>query len=364
MMKKTLVAAAVLAAVSGAAMAQSSVTLYGVADVYLANTSTTNFVAPGGASVKITQPRVDSGGFSGSRWGLRGVEDLGGGLKATFRFESGFDISTGASAQGGLLFGREAWVGLEGGFGTVRAGRQYTAYDDLYCATDVGYCSSFSPTGGGYNMNSPSATNPLGSGIWGGVGVKNYNGRVNNSISYATPNISGFSGQVVLATNEDKTSNTRAGYNNSLRVQYANGPLRVGYAHQAERTMTPAAGLVPASSARIRYNLVAGTFDFGVAAIQAGYNTTSLAAVRDREYRLGVTVPFGAASMNIGYAAARTQTNGTTTAKGDGFNVAGLYELSKRTNLYAAYNGMRIRSASGADTAKASTIAVGVRHRF
>ena len=107
------------------------------------------------------------------------------------------------------MFGRQALVGLNGGFGTVSVGRQYTAYDDLYCATDVGYCSSYSPTGAGYGSGL------AGSGVWGSVGIKNYTGRVNNSVSYASPNFSGFSGQIVLSTNEDKTATTSAGYNNS-----------------------------------------------------------------------------------------------------------------------------------------------------
>ena len=358
MMKKTLVAAAVFAAVSGAAMAQSSVTLYGVADANINSTSSTTYATPGGVSTKITQARVDSGGFSGSRWGLRGSEDLGGGLKAIFQFESGFDISTGSSAQGGLLFGRQAFVGLNGGFGTVSVGRQYTAYDDLYCATDVAYCSSYSPTGAGYGSGL------AGSGVWGSVGIKNYTGRVNNSVSYASPNFSGFSGQIVLSTNEDKTATTSAGYNNSLRIQYANGPFRVGYAHQTERSVTQAVGLVPSSTARIKYNLLAGTFDFGVAAIQAGFNSTKLNAIQDREYRVGVTVPLGAASVNLGYAQARSKTNGNTTAKGDGLSLAGTYSLSKRTDFYSAFNTMKTKTGGGADTAKASVFAVGVRHRF
>ena len=120
-MKKSLVALAVFA-VSGGAMAQSSVTLYGVADAWIGQTSTTN-----AAGTKLKQNKIDSGGFNGSRLGFKGTEDLGGGLKAVFTAEDGYDISTGTSLQGGALFGRQAFVGLAGGFGQVTLGRHYTA---------------------------------------------------------------------------------------------------------------------------------------------------------------------------------------------------------------------------------------------
>ena len=133
-MKKTLIAVAVFGAYAGIASAQSSVTLYGVGDAVMERVE--------GAG---TMHRISSGGLNGSRFGLRGVEDLGGGLKAVFQFESGFGIDDGTQLQGiaaasatnvfvpltqttstTRLFGRQAFVGLQTGFGTVRLGRQYT----------------------------------------------------------------------------------------------------------------------------------------------------------------------------------------------------------------------------------------------
>ena len=111
-MKKTLIAFAALSALAGIAQAQSSVTLYGVADAYLASVKTENKV--GAVTTSLTQTKIDSGGHNGSRWGLRGSEDLGGGLKAIFQLESGFNIDTGASAQNGVLFSRQAFVGQIG----------------------------------------------------------------------------------------------------------------------------------------------------------------------------------------------------------------------------------------------------------
>ena len=236
-MKKSLIALAVLAA-SGAAMAQSSVTLYGVADAWVGQTSTTT------AGVKVKQTEVGDGGFNGSRWGLKGSEDLGGGLKAIFTLESGFDISNGRSAQGGVLFGRQAFVGLQGGFGAVTLGRQYSAYDELRGATNQAYDSAFATTGG----------------VWGN-GLVDYTDRVNNSIAYTSPSFGGISGAVVYGLGENKnlaSAGNAAGDatdNLSMHIKYANGPVLVGYAYQEEKQ--PQASALVAQD-KNKYNLIAG----------------------------------------------------------------------------------------------------------
>ena len=116
-MKKSLLALAVLGAFAGAASAQTNVTVYGLVDAGIQRTDTDNSGARWG---------LDSGLQSGNRLGFKGSEDLGGGLSAIFTLESGFNLDDGTQAQGGRLFGRQAWVGLNGGFGTVKFGRQYT----------------------------------------------------------------------------------------------------------------------------------------------------------------------------------------------------------------------------------------------
>lgn len=131
-MKKTLLAltaAAAACSASGAAFAQSSsVTLYGIADAGVSYQSHVQSVPGQGGSLF----GVTSGGLSGSRWGIRGVEDLGGGLKGIFVLESGFNIDTGTSAQGNRLFGRQSYVGLQGDFGAVTLGRQQNALFQLF----------------------------------------------------------------------------------------------------------------------------------------------------------------------------------------------------------------------------------------
>lgn len=108
----------------GAAFAQSNVTIYGIVDTSIHYLSNAN--AQGNSNV-----RMDNGAIANSRIGFKGTEDLGGGLKAMFQLENGFSSDTGAMQQGGSLFGRQSWVGLQGGFGKVRVGRQNTPLFDL-----------------------------------------------------------------------------------------------------------------------------------------------------------------------------------------------------------------------------------------
>ena len=115
-MKKTLLALAVFGAFAGTTSAQSNVTIYGLVDMAIQHEND-------GAN---TRTALDSGEFAGSRIGFKGSEDLGGGLKVNFQLESGFGADDGKLNQGGRIFGRQAWVGMSGGFGSVNLGRQWT----------------------------------------------------------------------------------------------------------------------------------------------------------------------------------------------------------------------------------------------
>ena len=332
-MKKTLIALAAMASMS--AFAQSSVTLYGVADIWFgslkAETGGTATVAPTG----VRQTLLNSGGLNGSRWGLKGSEDLGGGLKANFQFESGFDLDTGTSAQG-ALFGRQAFVGLSGGFGEVRFGRQYTAYDELRGATNSTFDSAFTPTGN----------------VWTATGG-DYAGRANNQLYYATPDFGGFSGAIGYALGEDKTATTNASNILSLHAKYANGPILVGIAHQSEK--------LAAGAGTNKYTLLAGSYDFGVVKLTGGYNDGKAAAAgspKQKEFQLGLSAPIGAATISAGYAQGKA---GNT--KSNGFGLAATYDLSKRTAAYAGLETDKTKD-TGVTTTKNTLYAVGVRHRF
>ncbi len=151
-MKKSLLALAVLGAFSDATQAQSTVTLYGVADANLEYVSHMSSVTPSLANGFATGPaknlyRLNSGGLSGSRWGLRGIEDLGNGLRALFVLESGFGIDTGSLQQDGRLFGRQAFVGVESEqVGSFAFGRQYTTLFDLMANfSPASYATQYEP---------------------------------------------------------------------------------------------------------------------------------------------------------------------------------------------------------------------------
>ena len=161
-MKKSLIALAVLAA-SGAAMAQSSVSLYGVADVWFGS------VKDGAPGARTSQTVVESGGVTDSRWGLKGSEDLGGGLKANFLLEQGFNLDSGAFSDtngDGVAdtgFNRQAYVSLSSNsFGEVKLGKVATAYDSVsentYSAFDSALSAPKPPTRPASICSSASAT--------------------------------------------------------------------------------------------------------------------------------------------------------------------------------------------------------------
>lgn len=353
-MKKSLIALAVLAA-SGAAMAQSTVTLYGVADVWLGASKAETSNAAGTVKDGVRQTRLNSGGYNGSRFGLRGTEDLGGGLAANFVLEQGFTIDDGAVASSGLQFNRQAFVGLSGGFGTTRFGRQYSAYDELRGATNNSFDTSFATTGtvwGSSVYDNATGTRTRLS------GVADYSSRVDNQVYYASPVFGGFSGAIGYGFGEDKTTVADAKDKLSLHVKYAAGPLLVGVAYQNENV---------SNTVDRSYTLIAGSYDFGVAKVTAGYNRAKQDNYgKDNEYQLGVSVPVGgAAAVAVGYSSSKFKTAaGASAGKASGLSLTGYYDLSKRTRLYAGVNKVDTKNAAGAKTDNSSVYAVGMRHSF
>lgn len=359
MMKKSLIALAVLAA-SGAAMAQSSVNLYGRLDASLAQKKTE---VTGVADIK--QTGIDSSNLNTTFWGLKGTEDLGGGLKANFKLESGFAMDTGSAT--GTLFERQATVGLSGAFGAVDLGRNYTAYDALRGATNNMYDSNLATTADVWN-----------------TGIKDYANRTSNSVIYNSPSFGGFSGAVAYAFGENKTATQKATGIASLHVKYANGPLLVGYAHQEEKAQGTAA--VPASFAfnpasatglpaipvaakaataedKIKYDLVGASYDFGVAKLVGSYNQAKNNTTKDKEFQVGVSVPFGAAALAAGYS--KSKSDGfNNDNKGTGFSMVGTYNLSKRTTAYAGFESAKVETVNGSITTKTTNVATGIRHTF
>ena len=361
-MKKSLIALAVLAA-SGASMAQSSVTLYGLADVYFGQTST------GVGAAHLKQTAVNSGGLSSSRWGLKGSEDLGGGLKANFVLEQGYSIDDGtAGTHAGNLgniagavkssgaFSRETSVGLSGGFGKVDlGGRLGTAYDAIQGSTN-----------NLWNSNMASGTNDTQK-----RGIVAYNSRFDNSIRYQSPSFGGVTAALQVGLGENKAANANATSLTSMNIMYAAGPLTVGYGYQQEKFQTLAAPVAPATVGlpngviSTKYNLIGAAYDFGVAKLVGSYGTAKTATMKDKEFQFGVDMPVGsAARVGFGYSKTTGDTNGVTTTKASGFALAGTDSLSKRTDLYAAYSKDEADNNAGTDTQDNSKFGVGVRHKF
>ena len=330
-MKKNLIALAVLAA-SGVASAQSSVTAYGVADVWFGTAKTT----VGGVGVR--QTVLDSNGVSTSRFGFKGSEDLGGGLKANFKLEQGINIDTGAAGATGVAFNRQSWVGLSGGFGEVQLGKVWTSYDDIR--------SSANDT---FNANIASSFS-----VWEG-----YNDRTNNGLKYSTPDVGGISGSVTYALGENKTATRKAGTLLSLGGQYASGPLFVGVAYQQEKA--------PVAGTKLTHTLFNASYDMKVAKLIGGYNVakgTSATNSKAKEFNLGVEVPLSASlSLGAGYANSKLEVGNVDVRKDTGFSAAALYSLSKRTTLYAALLNVKTDFKVGADT-KSTLYGLGVNHKF
>lgn len=330
-MKKSLIALAVLAA-SGAAMAQSSVTLYGRID-----TSVGSIKDQGSASAdKKAVTKMFSGGDGGltsPRWGLRGSEDLGGGLKANFQLESRFFSDTGT--LDGVQFKGASWVGLSGDFGALRLGRGTTVYDDvraLSISSNV-FDSAFTPTNNGVYKS-------------GG----DYASRFDNMVTYLSPSIGGF--YAGLDFSLDESTATKAD-KLAFKAGYKAGPLHVALGYQDEKTSAEYTGL-------------SGSYDFGVASVSAGFNMrdADTGGAEDTEYTMGVNVPFGAVAVSAGFASSKTEVGSATTGKASGFALGATYALSKRTKVYGGFRSHNVKDGAGSKTADTRLFALGLRHDF
>jgi len=375
-MKKTLLAAALLAGFAGAASAQSSVTLYGVADV---GYTYQQIKAPGGTSK--SQFAMASGQQNGSRWGLKGVEDLGNGLKANFVYESGITLNSGSSSN----FTRQSTFGLSSkSWGSVDLGRRTTPGTWAFSGID--------PFGAAFGTAALDAS----------MGAQFM--RLSNMIMYTSPNISGFgaaigyssqtglAGRGVGIAKETAFSTTEKFRALSIGLRYANGPLLIAGMYD---TYMPPSNSTKTTAAK-QWNLGA-TYDLKVVKISAAYgqnidgivegqstiNNAGLSGgdqntgggvlfaqgARTSSWMLGLTAPVGGASSvfasvqqmipggnfkeTIGSFSSATQTTASL-----GYT----YTMSKRTNLYAYYS--YTNNVLMVSQVKANQLGVGIRHRF
>ena len=311
-MKKSLLALAVLTAVTGVASAQSSVTLYGKVDLGLVLDS-------GNANGKSI--RISSGVTGGSRIGFKGVEDLGGGMKAAFQLETGYCADSAAGAPNfctgsNNFMGRQAHGDLTGAFGAISAGRQYSlGFNNL---------STIDPFGTGFAGQVNNIVDP--SGI-----------RLNNSATYSTPNIGGFVASAEIAFGE-QTGNWQANRETGAGLTYASGPAYVGF------TFYDVGNAAGNGAARKNY-LFGGTYDFGVVKVHAlAQKSTGPSTLDVLDIMAGVTVPLAGGNLMASYI----RHNDRTVADKDAnqLGVGYIYPLSKRTSVYTAFG--RIQNQHGA----------------
>ena len=360
-MKKSLIALAVLAA-SGAAMAQSSVTLFGIVDT---NVSYLDGVSNAAGTNTDSKYGIGTSGNAISRLGFRGVEDLGGGLKAGFHLEG--EIFGDDGNASGFNFQRRSTVSLMGGFGEVRLGRDLTAGYTKTSSYDV-----FGQAGYGQF---------LGWSAWGAVGADANGIRKSNMITYFTPNMSGFSGAIGYGFDEQTTGSLGryvGGY-----VAYDNGPLSLALSYDQSDLGQAAAAAVVARKIERDVVTLGASYDFGMAKLNGMYqrlqdDEAGFADKKVNSFAVGVSAPVGAAGVvKLQYALYDQENVGTRDSKAHHISLGYQHNLSKRTAVYGTVSYMDNKDVSavalsgkglGTIDARAGDsqtgVQVGIRHSF
>lgn len=367
-MKKTLIALAALAATG--AFAQVSV--YGRLDAgYAATTNTVN-----GNDTKANG--VQSHNSVSSMWGIKGTEDLGGGLKAGFQLEQDVYTANGntgtSGATGGVQsnrntnsinggyasFNRVSKLGVSGGFGTVEFGRDYVPTFKLIGATDVNNLSRISTV-------SLSAS----------AGVST----TDSMVMYSTPVMSGFQVNVAYRNADQSTTTDTYQKLTNLTATYTNGPLMVGVgtgttenrnAGANSTAMTYAGDVSTTSASKVGSNVVAASYDFGSFALKGNYITskaTDGAGVgSDQEMNqlnIGATVPMGKVLLVAQAGQSTVKVPGVDDRKGTNYVLGVDYNLSAKTALFAKTGTYKkLDAAVGGGEYKSVSTAVGIKTVF
>jgi predicted porin len=374
-MKKSLLVLAVAAAVPMLAQAQTNVTLYGRIDAAIgyekagANPATN----ASGSAISLL-----SGVQSSNRWGVRGSEDLGGGLKAIFNLEGGFDADIGrgfgqagqqsgisntsggfpagspattvsANTAGGLDFRRRSVVGVEGGFGTLVLGRDYDPLFRVLLGSDnlgLGHYNNVHTTfGTGYGV------------------------RIDNGIHYVSPSLGGFVGRLAYGFSEQFVAPKAAGRSVSFAGEYSTGPLYVGLGYRAN-------SLAVGSN---KFTALGARYNFGAFAINggAGINNPFGANNDTRSLWVGGDAQVGPGRLHVQFGTAKTNVLGANDPKQTALGVTYNYPLSKRTNLYVTGGALKNNAFGAFNLTTSSTfvsatgqngdpkgLALGVGHNF
>lgn len=344
-MKKTLLALAVVS-FAGAASAQSSVTLFGIIDAAYGHMSAGGRSASG----------ITNSGINSSRLGVRGVEDLGGGLQAGFWLEGQLnnDVGQGGSQTSGLDFRRRATVSLMGKFGELRIGRDYnpvfwnTTIYDPFGTVGVGSSNTFAMIGAAGAGNSTNAV------------------RSDNTIGYFLPALGGLNGQVMYAFGEN-TGGVKTNNFFGFRVGYAAGPFAANYAYGKTEGATDAADT--------KYSNIGGSYNLG--AVKPMFQWTQEKAGNGAKvtgWLIGLTAPLGQGELRAAYSDYNIANSSNDWNK---MGIGYVYNLSKRSAMYVSYarvsnDGAQTRSVSSSGLSagaaspggSSSGYEFGVRHIF
>ena len=350
-MKKTLLAAAMLASFAGVAQAEPSVTLYGVIDTGL------GYNKIKGDGYNGSKVGMINGIQAGSRWGLRGSEDLGDGLRAVFKLESGFDSANGQRAQSGRLFGRQATIGSN------------------YLADIDPFYTSYTQSNMGLGF---SAANTM---------------RWDNMVMYRTPSVNGFEFGIGYSFNADDTTADQTGFRTAdntrgitTGLRYVQGPLNVALTYDQ---LNGANRSTIDNRATPRQYAVGVSYDLEVVKLAAAYGRTTdgwfvgqdlpagtpfsdefgtnrfVDGFKANSYMLGATLPVGASGSLFTSWQHVAPSNDKLTGGDANMNVYSVgytYDLSKRTNLYAY--GSYGTDYAFIDGLKSTAAGVGIRHQF
>lgn len=385
--KFLLVSAAGLTSI--AANAQSSVTLFGVAEAQVgswrnlaaAPVSASNLFGATSSAVRATG--MPSYGINASRIGFRGVEDIGDGMKAGFVLENQLALDTGSTPA--RFFHRQANVWLSTNWGQIKMGRNYTPWNDIASNASTGYGDSYDPyvriwkAGGPVPLGSPTANaNKQITGLAGAMGTNNDVGstenwshvRTDRAIRYDSPKMFNtiLSAQVGMG-NPDSQPTSK-----SFSALYENGPVRAGVGYFDQKTKStydPSTGLsdlTKAQTGKLATTTFAFNYDFGPAKLvsmagQSQYDLFSLGKrITSNEWSVGAVVPYQQWTFKASLAGSDSK---DLVGKDIGYGLETHYALSKRTTVYGAYSAAKhAELLTGQAQQKTSLFALGLRHFF
>jgi predicted porin len=392
-------------AATGASFAQSTATLYGVVDTgYRSVTSGTNKFSG-----------MANGSNASNRLGFKGTEDLGGGLSAGFVMEG--DLTPNDGTAGNFKFLRQSTVGITGGFGEVRLGRDYTPAFRVFGIVDpfgtVGVGSAgnimWSTVAALGPIAAVDAANDAGTFVTPNRGTLSTSTpaanaaailpasytvadpslvRANNSFAYYSPNFSGFKASLMYSTGLQNTaSQKKQGAMTGLSLNYTNGPLVVAFANQDTKGGDAGAvgttGTPATDDQKLATNFLAASYDLGMVKLGLGNRTEKLtiagvpAAIKSNSNIYSLTAPVGAFTLKASYITKKATLDvmalsGSVKA-GNQFAMGAVYDLSKRTAVYATYAQIKNEvgfansvgsAAASAGGVKSKGFDVGVRHAF